>query len=83
MGEVTIETNTAQAESYLEKSIAAFGEISAENELALAYASYGRLHSKQGKIAKAREYLTGALEAFERLGTRMERDKVRKELAGS
>ena len=53
----------------------------AENELALAYAGYGRLHEQQGNIEQAREYLNKALEIFERLGTLIEPDKVRKELA--
>jgi tetratricopeptide (TPR) repeat protein len=63
------------------KRIAVLREIKAENELALAYAGYGRLHKKQGQVAQAREYLTKALEIFERLGTLIEPDKVRKELA--
>jgi len=40
----------------------------------------GRLNKKQGEIARAREYLTKALEIFERLGTLIEPDKVREEL---
>jgi tetratricopeptide (TPR) repeat protein len=55
--------------------------IKAENELALAYAGYGRLHRQQGNITQAREYLTQALEIFERLGTLGEPDKVRQALA--
>ena len=34
-----------------------------------------------GECAEARRYLTDALEIFERLGTLLEPDKVRKELA--
>jgi hypothetical protein len=49
--------------------------------LALAYASYDRFHNQQGRIAEARDYLTRALEIFERLGTLIEPDKVRAELA--
>ena len=55
-------------------------EINAENELALAYAGYGRLQKQQGQFAQAREYLTKALEIFERLGTLIEPDKVREVL---
>jgi tetratricopeptide (TPR) repeat protein len=58
-----------------------FREIRAENELALAYAGMGRFHKQQGNMEQAREYLTEALEILERLGTRIEPDKVRKELA--
>ncbi len=56
-------------------------ETKAENELALAYTGYGRLHKQQGQIGQAREYLTKALEIFERLGTLIEPNKVGKELA--
>jgi len=82
LGEIALETNLAQAAPHFEKSIAVFREIKAENELALAYAGHGRLHKKQGQVAQAREYLTKALEIFERLGTLIEPDKVREELAG-
>jgi len=81
LGEIVLKTNPAQAVPHFEKSIAVLREIKAENELALAYADYGRLHKQQGEIAQAREYLTKALEIFERLGTLIEPDKVREELA--
>jgi class 3 adenylate cyclase/tetratricopeptide (TPR) repeat protein len=75
------ETDPAQAATHFEKSIAVFQEIKAENALALAYAGFGRLHGQQGKVEEARGYLTKALEIFERLGTLIEPDKVRRELA--
>jgi tetratricopeptide (TPR) repeat protein len=81
LGEVALKNDPAQARLHFEKSIAVLQEIKAENELALAYAGYGRLHKQQGKIAKAREYLIQALGIFERLGTLIEPDKVRQELA--
>ena len=56
-------------------------EIKAENELALAYAGYGRLHRQRGDVGQAREYLTRALEIFEGLRTLAEPDRVRQELA--
>jgi tetratricopeptide (TPR) repeat protein len=62
-------------------SIAVLRAIKAENELALAYAGYGRLHRQQGHIAPARDYLTRALAIFERLGTLGEPDRVRQVLA--
>jgi class 3 adenylate cyclase/tetratricopeptide (TPR) repeat protein len=80
LGEISFKTNPAHATSHLEKSIAIFQEIKAENELAMAYAGYGRLHKQQGQIAQAREYLLKALEIFERLGTLIEPDKVSEEL---
>jgi predicted ATPase len=81
LGEIALKANPAQAASHFKKSIAVLQEIKAENELALAYAGYGRLHKQQGKVGRAREYLTKALEIFERLGTLIEPDKVREELA--
>ena len=72
-GEVALKTDPSNAAVHFEKSIAILGEIQAENELALAYAGYGRLHRQQGDIAQAREYLTKALEIFERLGALMSR----------
>ncbi len=81
LGEIALKTNPAQAAAHFEKSIAILKEIKAENELALAYTGFGRLYKKQGQVAQAREYLTKALEIFERLGTLIEPDKVREELA--
>jgi class 3 adenylate cyclase/tetratricopeptide (TPR) repeat protein len=85
-GEIALKTNPAQtgdplAAPCFEKSIAILGEIKAENELALAHAGYGRLYKQQGEITQARQYLTQALEIFERLGTLTEPDRVRAELA--
>jgi tetratricopeptide (TPR) repeat protein len=81
LGEISLKNNPAQAAPHFEKSIAIFQEIKAENESAVAYAGYGRLHKKQGEIARAREYLTKALEIFERLATPIEPNKVREVLA--
>jgi len=80
LGEISMEKNPTQAAAYFEKSITVLQEIKAENELALAYKGYGRLHKQKGQIAKAREYLIKALEIFDRLGTLIEPDKVREEL---
>ena len=41
----------------------------------------GRYCKQQGNTEQAREYLTKALEIFERLGTLIEPEKVREELA--
>jgi tetratricopeptide (TPR) repeat protein len=81
LGEIVSTTNPTKAAPHFEKSIAIFQEIKAENELAMAYAGYGRLHKKQGEIARAREYLTNALEIFERLATPIEPNNVREVLA--
>jgi len=80
LGEIELKSKPDQSATHFERSIAILLEIKAENELALAYAGYGRLHKQQGQIAKAREYLMKALEIFERLGTLIEPEKVRDEL---
>jgi tetratricopeptide (TPR) repeat protein len=81
LGEITLKNDPTQAAPYFEKSMAIFGEIKAENELAMAYAAYARLYKKQGEIGRAREYLTKALEIFERLGILIQPDKIKEELA--
>jgi len=81
LGEVALNTDRAEATPHFEKSIKILQQIKAQNELALAYAGYGRCHKQKGNTAQAREYLTKALEIFERLGTLIEPDKVRQELA--
>jgi tetratricopeptide (TPR) repeat protein len=77
LGMVALKTNPTQAAAHFQRSIAVLQEIKAENELALAYAGYGRLHKQQNRITQAKEYLLKALEIFERLGTLLEPDKVR------
>ena len=81
LGEIALQCNTVEASSNFEKSINILTEIKAENELALAHTGYGKLYIQQGNIEKARKYLNQALETFERLGTLIEPDKLRKELA--
>jgi tetratricopeptide (TPR) repeat protein len=82
LGEITLKTSPAQATAHFEKSIAIFQEVKAENELAMAYAGYGRLHKQQGEIAQARQYLIRALEIFQRLKTPIEPGSVKEQLAG-
>ena len=53
LGEIALTTNPTQvaeplAAPHFEQSIAILQQINAENELALAYAGYGRLHQQQG-----------------------------------
>jgi predicted ATPase len=81
LGEVALQRRPAEAPSHFTKAISISQEIKAENELALAYSGMGRFHKQQGNVEEARKYLTDALEIFERLGTLLEPDKVRKELA--
>ena len=82
LGELTLKTNPSQAATHFEQCIAIFGKIKAENELAKTYTGCGRFYKQQGNMTQAREYLTKALEIFERLGTLIEPDKLREELAG-
>jgi tetratricopeptide (TPR) repeat protein len=81
LGEIALKSDPTQASSHFEKSIVINKEIKAENELALAYSGMGRYHKQQGNIKEAGKYLSDALEIFERLGTLIEPDRVREELA--
>jgi class 3 adenylate cyclase/tetratricopeptide (TPR) repeat protein len=81
LGETRLKTNPKEAGVHFEKSIKIFRELKAENNLALACSGMGRFHKQQGDTEHAREYLTKALEIFERLGTLIEPNKVRQELA--
>jgi tetratricopeptide (TPR) repeat protein len=81
LGEIAQKANPDKAEIHFEKSITVLGQIRAENELAQTFASYGRFKMQQGQFSEAREYLTKAIEVFERLGTLMEPGKLRDILA--
>jgi tetratricopeptide (TPR) repeat protein len=70
-----------RVEVHLASSVDIFSKIHAQNELALAYTAYGRLFKRQGRLTEAREYLSRALELFERLGTLGETEEVRQEVA--
>ena len=79
-GEVTRLTDPDQSFNYFKKCISLNKEIKAENELALAYAGYGRLYKQQGNTEKAMEYLIEAKKILDRLGTLIEPEKIRKDL---
>jgi tetratricopeptide (TPR) repeat protein len=81
LAELALKTKPEEAQPHFEKAISIYKEIKAENELALAYSGMGRHHKRQGNKVEARKYLTDALKIFERLGTLIEPDKVREELA--
>jgi tetratricopeptide (TPR) repeat protein len=86
LGEIALTTNPAQREASLaaphfERSMAILQQIGAENELALTYVGYGRLHQQQGDLPQARAHLMRALAIFERLGTLREPDRIRQLLA--
>ncbi len=75
------EAGSVSADAHFEKSIPILREIGAENELARAYAGYGRVQARLGRVAKARDSLTQALDILERLRTLGEPDRVRQWLA--
>ncbi|MEJ2718237.1 MAG: tetratricopeptide repeat protein, partial [Deltaproteobacteria bacterium] len=81
LGEVAMAMNVSQAAKHFDESVRIANEIKAENELALAYGDYGRLCRLQGRTVEARDCFTQALEILDRLGTLIEPDKVRQELA--
>jgi class 3 adenylate cyclase/tetratricopeptide (TPR) repeat protein len=86
LAEVSIAESTApaalaEAASHFQGSIGQLRDIRAENELALAYAGYGRLLRRQGRVAEARACLRRALAIFTRLGTPAEPERIGAELA--
>ena len=81
LGEISLRTRPDEAGPFFKEAIQLLCEIDAENDLALAYSGMGRFHKQQGNTEQAREYLTKALEIFERLGTLLEPDKVKQALA--
>jgi tetratricopeptide (TPR) repeat protein len=85
LGHLSLRSDPSQkkapsAVTSFENAIPICREIKAENQLALAYAGLGRYHKLSGGTAAARDYLNRALGIFERLGTLLEPDRVRKEL---
>lgn len=80
LGQIAAISQPEQAASHFEHSIAALQKINAANELALTQAALGRLYRQLGDIKQARENLVRALEIFEKLGSLVEPDTVRKEL---
>lgn len=82
MGEAAFYTGSEkEAEAHLLQSLAALDSIGAENESVLPRAALGRLRRKQGLWLEARRHLAEALETLERLGTLIEPDRVRQDLA--
>jgi tetratricopeptide (TPR) repeat protein len=81
LGEIEIKNNLDKAATHFERSVSIFTKIATENPLAHAYSGCGRLNKHQGNMEQAREYFEKALEIFERLGTLIEPEKIRKELA--
>ncbi len=85
LGEVLAATSASDArnhpaESHFKESINALQQIRAEVDLALAWAGYGRLCARLGRMAEAREHLGKAQRISERLGMVGEPDRLRSEL---
>ena len=79
MGEVEMAVggeHLPSAADHFQASIAAFEAMGAENELALAWAGYGRLKAKLGDLDAAHTYATRALHVFQRLGTNVTQDEA-------
>ena len=70
-----------RAQGHFERAMQGFERSRAENELALAWAGYGRLQARLGRPAQARQYFGKALAIFERLGTMNQPERVRAEIA--
>ena len=81
LGEIALEKDPAQTPDHFKKAIDIFKTIKSEYYLARAYSGFGRFHKNQGDSAQAREYLTQALEIFERLEIVDQPAAVKKELA--
>jgi tetratricopeptide (TPR) repeat protein len=80
LGQIASIDQPEQALSHFEQSSLVLNKIKAANELALTQAALGRLYKQLGNIRQARENLSRALEIFEKLGSLVEPDKIRKEL---
>ena len=86
MGEITLAKNPDQsaeplAGAHFEESFSLLSATKAENELALAYAGYGRFLKARRRLAEATDYLRHAMQIFDRLGTMVEPERVREQLA--
>jgi class 3 adenylate cyclase/tetratricopeptide (TPR) repeat protein len=82
LGEIHQKIEPSLAENHFKTSMNVLRHINAENEFALSCAAYGRFHAEKGNQAKAKSYLTEAMEIFERLRNPNELDKAKNDLAG-
>ncbi len=72
LGELALKTDIDSAPSYFEKSIKILQGIKAENELACAYAGYGKYYKEKNDPEQAQQYFSKACALFEGLGTNLE-----------
>jgi class 3 adenylate cyclase/tetratricopeptide (TPR) repeat protein len=76
LGEVYDGTDVNTAENYIKDSIRVLKKVGAKNELAKSYFSLGKLYREKGEKAKAKKYVTQALNIFEKLDTLLEPEKA-------
>jgi len=84
MGEIAINMGRAvedETESHFEESLRILRELGALNELAFTFASLAKLHRQKGRVEQAKDCLNESLEIFERLGTLLEPNRIRAEIA--
>ncbi len=81
LGQLFSKTNVTLAAEHFEKSIDVLGDIKADGELAHAYENYGRFHLERNENLLAKNYLTKALEIFERIKTLNKSEEIRNEIS--
>ena len=78
MAQMYNENDPLQSESLFKRSISIFRELKAENEMAMAMKGYGWLHKSQRNESLAHELFQQAIEIFNRLGTKLDKNEIRK-----
>jgi predicted ATPase len=82
LAEIALATgDAAAATAHVDRAVEVLQAIDAENDLALAYATRGRIAWRHGALPAARADLARSLAILERLGTVAEPDRVRRDLA--
>jgi hypothetical protein len=76
---VTEHSRVRLAGAHFEESFSLLSATKAENELALAYAGYGRFLKARRRLGEATDYLRRAMKIFDRLGTMVEPERVREQ----
>ena len=81
LGQLLSNKDLTLAKEHFDKSIEVLGEIKADGELAHTYENYGRFHLEQDETLLAKNYLTKALEIFERINTLNKSEELRNEIS--
>lgn len=77
MGRFYCESDPLQAESLFKRSIGIFRAIRAENEMAMSMIEYGWLCKSQKNDVMAHDFFQQAIDIFDRLGTRFDKNNIR------